>query len=77
MSRWKKHIHVHVRRHPSASARFSLLFFHGNGEVVSDYDGLAGAFTALGGEMIVCDYRGYGKSEGHPSLRTVFKRTLR
>jgi alpha-beta hydrolase superfamily lysophospholipase len=67
----EENIHVHVRRYPSPQARYSLLFFHGNGEVVSDYDGLAGAFTALGGEMIVCDYRGYGKSEGTPSLRNV------
>ncbi|GJL77503.1 MAG: alpha/beta hydrolase [Nitrospinaceae bacterium] len=69
----EENIHVHVRRHESALARFSLLFFHGNGEVVSDYDGLAGAFTALGGEMVVCDYRGYGKSEGSPSLRNTLK----
>jgi len=66
-------IHVHIRRYPSPMARYSLLFFHGNGEVVSDYDGLAGAFTALGGEFVVCDYRGYGKSEGFPSLRNTLK----
>lgn len=66
-------IHVHVRRHPSSQARYSLLFFHGNGEVVSDYDGLAGAFTALGADMIVCDYRGYGKSEGMPTLRNTLQ----
>jgi len=65
----EENINVHCRWHPSAQARFSLLFFHGNGEVVSDYDDIVESFAALGGETIVCDYRGYGKSGGAPSLR--------
>lgn len=60
---------IHVRRHPSPVARFSLLFFHGNGEIVSDYDNLAEHFNALGAELIVADFRGYGKSDGFPTLR--------
>jgi len=66
-------VRVHARKYPSPGARFSLLFFHGNGEIVSDYDGIVDAFLALGAEMIVCDYRGYGKSEGSPSLRKVLE----
>ena len=68
-----ENINVHCRRHPSSQARFSLLFFHGNGEVVSDYDDIVGAFAALGAETIVCDYRGYGKSAGTPSLRKALE----
>ncbi|MBC8285261.1 MAG: alpha/beta fold hydrolase [Nitrospinae bacterium] len=60
---------VHIRRHPSSEARFSLLFFHGNGEIVSDYDDLAEHFNALGAELIVADFRGYGRSSGLPTLR--------
>jgi uncharacterized protein len=60
---------VHVRRHPSPKAQFSLLFFHGNGEIVSDYDNLAEHFNALGAELIVADFRGYGRSSGFPTLR--------
>ncbi len=60
---------VHLRRYPSPDARFSLLYFHGNGEIVSDYDSLASHFNALGSELTVCDYRGYGRSEGTPTLR--------
>ncbi len=60
---------VHVRRHPSPEARFSLLFFHGNGEIVSDYDNLAGHFSVMGAELIVADFRGYGRSTGFPTLR--------
>jgi len=66
-----ENITVHCRMHPALKARFSLIFFHGNGEVVSDYDDIVGAFAALGAETIVCDYRGYGKSGGAPSLRNA------
>jgi alpha-beta hydrolase superfamily lysophospholipase len=64
-------IKVHVRKFPAPSARFSLIYFHGNGEIVSDYNDLAQVFGAIGGELVACDYRGYGKSNGNPSLRTV------
>lgn len=66
-------IEVHARRYPSPEAKATMLFFHGNGEIVADYDGLAAYYCGLGVEFIVCDYRGYGKSGGAPSLRTVLK----
>lgn len=66
-------VKVHIRRHPSLTARFSLLFFHGNGEIASDYDEISKAFNFLGAEFLVCDYRGYGRSDGQPTLRTVLK----
>jgi len=61
--------YVHIRRHPSPEARFSLLFFHGNGEIVSDYDNFAEVFSALGAELVMADFRGYGRSTGSPTLR--------
>ncbi len=64
---------VHVRRHPSSVARFSLLFFHGNGEIVSDYDNLAEHFNSLGAELTVADFRGYGRSTGTPTLRNTLE----
>lgn len=66
-----KKFKVHVRRHPYSNAKFSLLFFHGNGEIVSDYDNLAQHFSSLFCEFIVCDFRGYGKSDGKPTLRNI------
>ena len=60
---------IHLRRYLSPGARFSLLYFHGNGEIVSDYDSLTNYFNTLGSELTVCDYRGYGRSEGTPTLR--------
>ncbi|MFQ5450448.1 MAG: alpha/beta hydrolase [Nitrospinaceae bacterium] len=66
-------VRIHARRYPTGPARFSLLYFHGNGEIVSDYNELNPYFAILGAEMTVCDYRGYGKSEGTPTLRNLLK----
>lgn len=66
-------VRIHSRQYPFAGAKFSLLYFHGNGEIVSDYDDMEEAFRNLGAELIVCDYRGYGKSSGTPTLRSVLK----
>lgn len=46
----------------------SILFFHGNGEVVSDYDGTAPFYHQKKVNLIVADYRGYGTSSGVPTL---------
>jgi len=62
---------IHVRCHAAADARCTILLFHGNGEVVSDYDGAAGRFAALGAALAVADFRGYGLSTGEPSLRRL------
>jgi len=51
----------------------NILFFHGNGEIVSDYDDLGPIFNRMGINFIVVDYRGYGKSSGSP---TVFSMLL-
>ena len=49
----------------------SILFFHGNGEIVADYDDLGGVYNAMGINFIVVDYRGYGRSTGSPSVSTM------
>lgn len=49
----------------------SILFFHGNGEMVSDYDYIAPAYNELGINLFVADYRGYGSSSGTPSFATM------
>ncbi|MGI6422867.1 MAG: alpha/beta hydrolase [Syntrophomonadaceae bacterium] len=45
-----------------------ILYFHGNGEVASDYDGLAPLYLARQINLVVVDYRGYGASSGKPSF---------
>jgi hypothetical protein len=45
-----------------------LLFFHGNGEVVSDYDEISPFYHQKRMNLVVADYRGYGASNGTPTL---------
>lgn len=61
---------LHVRLHRTTGAP-TLLLFHGNGEVVSDYDSIAPEFARVGLELAVVDFRGYGSSTGTPTLRTL------
>lgn len=49
----------------------TLLFFHGNGEVASDYDLSAPFYASIGLNLFVADYRGYGSSGGRPSFSTM------
>lgn len=61
---------LHLRWHGPEGLP-TLLLFHGNGEVVADYDDAAPMFAAAGARLAVVDYRGYGKSAGTPTLRTA------
>ena len=45
-----------------------IVFFHGNGEVVSDYDNIAPFYIKRKLNLVVADYRGYGASGGSPTL---------
>ena len=51
----------------------NILFFHGNGEIASDYDGIAPVFTQMGINLFVADYRGYGMSGGKPTLTNMMR----
>jgi alpha-beta hydrolase superfamily lysophospholipase len=50
-----------------------ILFFHGNGEIVSDYDDLGCLFNDKGLNFFVVDYRGYGRSNGTASVTSMMK----
>jgi hypothetical protein len=68
-----------VDDHVSIACRFYIgnqqwpwiLFFHGNGEVVSDYDEIAPFYHRIKLNLIVADYRGYGSSNGVPTLANL------
>jgi len=49
----------------------SIIFFHGNGEVVSDYNYIAPFYDQLGINFFVADYRGYGSSSGMPTFAST------
>jgi hypothetical protein len=57
---------LHGRLHPAAADAPIVLLFHGNGEIVADYDDVATAYRELGAALLVVDYRGYGRSDGTP-----------
>jgi len=48
-----------------------ILFFHGNGEIVSDYDEIGACFLDIGANFFVVDYRGYGRSTGFPAFSSM------
>tara|TARA_B100000945_G_C20372688_1_gene592972 strand:- start:124 stop:870 length:747 start_codon:yes stop_codon:yes gene_type:complete len=50
----------------------TILLFHGNGEIVSDYDYISGMYKGIRKNLIVFDYRGYGHSEGKPTAESLF-----
>jgi len=49
----------------------NILFFHGNGEIVSDYDDLGQMYNRIGINFLAVDYRGYGKSTGSPTVSSM------
>jgi pimeloyl-ACP methyl ester carboxylesterase len=51
----------------------NVLFFHGNGEIVADYDDLGPLYTRMGMNFLAVDYRGYGRSTGRPEVTTMMK----
>jgi pimeloyl-ACP methyl ester carboxylesterase len=53
-----------------------LLFFHGNGEIASDYDDVGPLYQQLGLSLLAMDYRGYGKSQGFPSVGNLLADAL-
>lgn len=54
--------------HLAAKDSPNVLFFHGNGEIVADYDDIGQMYTKLGINFLPVDYRGYGRSEGSPTI---------
>ncbi|MGO9578982.1 MAG: alpha/beta hydrolase [Desulfobaccales bacterium] len=67
------HVVVGARFHPAAAAAPTLLFFHGNGEIVADYDELAPFFCRQGLNFLPVDYRGYGRSTGTPTVSAMVR----
>jgi alpha-beta hydrolase superfamily lysophospholipase len=58
---------------PRPGGAATVLLFHGNGETAPDYDYAAWLFGGQGVALLVVDYRGYGWSDGQPSLRHLLE----
>lgn len=66
-------VHVGARFHPAGRDCPNILFFHGNGEIVADYDEMAGLFNSLEINFLAVDYRGYGRSTGRPTVTGMMR----
>jgi pimeloyl-ACP methyl ester carboxylesterase len=66
-------IHIGGKIFIAGAAAPSILFFHGNGEIVIDYDDLGPMYVNIGINFIPVDFRGYGRSDGHPSVSSMMK----
>lgn len=50
----------------------TIIHFHGNGETVADYLGdFEKSITAMGANLLLAEYRGYGMSDGEPGLTAM------
>ena len=66
-------VSIGARFHPADADAPHLLFFHGNGEIVADYDDLAPIYRQMGVGLLAVDYRGYGRSTGAPTVTAMMQ----
>lgn len=66
-------VRVHGWYIPHSRARGTLLFFHGNAGNIGDRLESIGIFHRLGLNTLIIDYRGYGKSEGSPGEKGIYR----
>ena len=61
------------RFHLSGKSNPNILFFHGNGEIVADYDEIGNLYVRGGMNFLPVDYRGYGRSTGRPTITNMMR----
>ena len=66
-------VEIGGRLHPARIDSPTILFFHGNGEIVEDYDDIGPIYNRLGINFLPVDYRGYGQSTGTPTVSTMME----
>jgi fermentation-respiration switch protein FrsA (DUF1100 family) len=64
---------VGARFHMAEKSNANILFFHGNGEIVADYDALGPVYNQMGANFLAVDYRGYGRSTGQPTVTAMMR----
>lgn len=57
--------HLYQKENPT------MLMFHGNGEIAEEYDYFIKDYLDLGVNCAIVDFRGYGFSNGRPTLRSL------
>jgi len=66
-------VRVGARFHIGGMEDPNILFFHGNGEIVSDYDSIGPIYNEHGLNLLAVDYRGYGRSGGGPTVTSMMR----
>ena len=61
---------IACRMYHHSLERPTLIFFHGNGEIIPDYDEVGPMYGREGLNLLVAEYRGYGWSTGTPLTST-------
>lgn len=69
----EKNVVIGARFHAAGKEAANILFFHGNGEIVADYDDMGVLYTKMGINFLPVDYRGYGRSTGQPTVTTMMR----
>lgn len=69
----ENNVRIGARFHMANATAPNLLFFHGNGEIVGDYDDLGPLYTRMGINFLAVDYRGYGRSTGDPTVTGMMR----
>ncbi|MFH1078701.1 MAG: alpha/beta fold hydrolase [Pseudomonadota bacterium] len=64
---------IGARFHLASKSRPSILFFHGNGEIVADYEEMGLLYAQMGINFLPVDYRGYGRSTGQPTVTAMMR----
>jgi alpha-beta hydrolase superfamily lysophospholipase len=59
------------RLYPATAEAPAILYYHGNGEIASDYEDIADMYNRMGISLLVMDYRGYGSSSGEPTAANL------
>jgi len=69
----EKEVAIGVRFHLAGKSCPNILFFHGNGEIVADYDDMGQLYKQMNINFIPVDYRGYGRSTGSPTVTAMMR----
>jgi len=65
-------VRISAKYLPSADARYTILFSHGNGEDMGDVRSDLLHLNLMGFAVLAYDYHGYGTSEGAPTERHCY-----
>ena len=58
---------------PKSGATFVTLYLHGNGGNITHREAIVPVITGAGSALLLLEYRGYGRSEGSPSEKGLYR----